>query len=187
MRIFSADNKFSIWRKLWVALAVAQKELGLPVTEEQIAQMKAHIDDIDYEKAAQYEQTFKHDVMAHVYHGEAAPKAKAIVLFGRHKRYVGDNADLIMYRQGLKLVYEKVLLLMERMKDFALQYADLPTLGYTHFQPAQLTTVGKRKLVLYDLVLDTEQIRFYAGFFSSVGRKRYHGYTAGKLYESFGK
>ncbi|NLL51002.1 MAG: adenylosuccinate lyase [Eubacteriaceae bacterium] len=173
LRTFSADNKFSTWRKLWVALAVAQKELGLPVTEEQIAQMKAHIDDIDYEKAAQYERTFKHDVMAHVHtYGEAAPKAKAIIHLGATSAYVGDNADLIMYRQGLKLVYEKVLLLMERMKDFALQYADLPTLGYTHFQPAQLTTVGKRaSLWLYDLVLDTEQIRFTLDSFRLLGVK----------------
>lgn len=173
LQIFSADNKFSTWRKLWIALASAQKELGLPITEEQIAQMQAHADDIDYEKAAAYEKTFKHDVMAHVHtFGEAAPLAKGIIHLGATSAYVGDNADIIIYRQALKLIYSKMLLLMERMKDFALQYADLPTLGYTHFQPAQLTTVGKRAgLWLYDLVLDAEQIRFTLKSFRLLGVK----------------
>ncbi len=173
LQIFSADNKFSTWRKLWVALAVAEKELGLPITEEQIAQMRAHIDDIDYDKAAEYEKKFKHDVMAHVHtYGDAAPKAKAIIHLGATSAYVGDNADMIMYRQGLRLVHDKALVLIERMKDFALKYADVPTLGYTHFQPAQLTTVGKRaSLWLYDLVLDMEQIRFTLEGFRLLGVK----------------
>lgn len=161
-KIFSADNKFSMWRKLWVALAKAEKELGLDITEEQIEQMQENIYNIDYIKASEYEKKFKHDVMAHVHtFGEAAPKAKPIIHLGATSAYVGDNADLIIYHQALELIYKKLLLLIDKMKDFSLEYAAMPTLGFTHFQPAQLTTVGKRaSLWLYDLVLDTEQIKF---------------------------
>jgi adenylosuccinate lyase len=161
-KIFSSDNKFSTWRKLWVALAKAEKELGLDITEEQIVQMRDNIYNIDYEKASEYEKKFKHDVMAHVHaFGDVAPKAKPIIHLGATSAYVGDNADLIIYHQALELIYQKLLLLMDKIKDFSLAYSDLPTLGFTHFQPAQLTTVGKRaSLWLYDLLLDAEQIKF---------------------------
>lgn len=161
-KIFSSDNKFSTWRKLWVALAQAEKELGLDITDEQISQMQDNIYNIDYIKASEYEKKFKHDVMAHVHtFGEVAPKAKPIIHLGATSAYVGDNADLIIYHQALELIYKKLLLLIDKIKDFSLEYASMPTLGFTHFQPAQLTTVGKRaSLWLYDLVLDTEQIKF---------------------------
>jgi adenylosuccinate lyase len=160
--IFSSDNKFSTWRKLWVALAKAEKKLGLEISDEQIAQMQKNIDNIDYETAAEYEKKFKHDVMAHVHtFGEVAPKAKPIIHLGATSAYVGDNADLIIYHEALTLIYQKLLILIDKLKDFSLQYASLPTLGFTHFQPAQLTTVGKRaSLWLYDLVLDIEMLRF---------------------------
>lgn len=162
LKIFSADNKFSTWRKLWIALAKAEKKLGLEITDEQIAQMQDNIYNIDYEKAAEYEKKFKHDVMAHVHtFGEAAPKAKPIIHLGATSAYVGDNADLIIYHEALTLIYQKLLILIDKLKDFSLQYAALPTLGFTHFQPAQLTTVGKRaSLWLYDLILDVEMLQF---------------------------
>ncbi len=162
LEIFSADNKFSTWRKLWIALAKAEKKLGIDITDEQIAQMQENIYNIDYEKAAEYEKKFKHDVMAHVHtFGEAAPKAKPIIHLGATSAFVGDNADLIIYYEALTLIYQKSLILIDKIKDFSLQYAYLPTLGFTHFQPAQLTTVGKRaSLWLYDLVLDVEMLRF---------------------------
>lgn len=161
-QIFSADNKFSMWRKLWVALAKAEKELGLDITDEQISQMQENIYNIDYNKASEYEKKFKHDVMAHVHtFGEAAPKARPIIHLGATSAYVGDNADLIIYHQALELIYKKLLMLIDKMKDFSFEYAAMPTLGFTHFQPAQLTTVGKRaSLWLYDLILDIEQIKF---------------------------
>lgn len=161
-QIFSADNKFSMWRKLWVALAKAEKELGLDITDEQISQMQENIYNIDYNKASEYEKKFKHDVMAHVHtFGEAAPKARPIIHLGATSAYVGDNADLIIYHQALELIYKKLLILIDKMKDFSFEYAAMPTLGFTHFQPAQLTTVGKRaSLWLYDLILDIEQIKF---------------------------
>jgi len=161
-QIFSADNKFSMWRKLWVALAKAEKELGLDITDEQISQMQENIYNIDYNKASEYEKKFKHDVMAHVHtFGEAAPKARPIIHLGATSAYVGDNADLIIYHQALELIYKKLLILIDKMKDFSFEYAATPTLGFTHFQPAQLTTVGKRaSLWLYDLILDIEQIKF---------------------------
>ncbi len=161
-KIFSSDNKFSTWRKLWIALAQAEKELGLDITDEQISQMQDNIYNIDYIKASEYEKKFKHDVMAHVHtFGEVAPKAKPIIHLGATSAYVGDNADLIIYHQALELIYKKLLLLIDKIKNFSLEYASMPTLGFTHFQPAQLTTVGKRaSLWLYDLVLDTEQIKF---------------------------
>lgn len=161
-QIFSADNKFSMWRKLWVALAKAEKELGLDITDGQISQMQENIYNIDYNKASEYEKKFKHDVMAHVHtFGEAAPKARPIIHLGATSAYVGDNADLIIYHQALELIYKKLLMLIDKMKDFSFEYAAMPTLGFTHFQPAQLTTVGKRaSLWLYDLILDIEQIKF---------------------------
>lgn len=143
--IFSSDVKFSTWRRLWVALAEAEKELGLPVTDEQIAEMKEHITDINYEEAKRREKEVRHDVMAHVYaYGLLCPKARPIIHLGATSAYVGDNTDIIVMRDGLKLVKEKLVGLLYRLSRFALEYKDMPTLGFTHFQAAQLTTVGKR-------------------------------------------
>ncbi len=158
--IFSADNKFTTWRRLWVALAEAERDLGLNITDEQLEQMRTNVTNIDYDQAKTYEKKFKHDVMAHVHaFGDVAPKAKGIIHLGATSAYVGDNADVIIFRQALKLVYQKTLKLIDKMSRFALEYADLPTLGFTHFQPAQLTTVGKRAaLWLQDLLLDIEDM-----------------------------
>ena len=160
--IFSADTKFSTWRKLWVALAESEKELGLPITDEQIEEMKAQINNIDYEKAAAYESEFRHDVMAHVHtFGDAAPKAAGIIHLGATSCYVGDNTDIILMRSALEQVKNLLLNAIEAARDFALEYKDLPTLAYTHFQAAQPTTVGKRAcLWINDLLYDLKQLDF---------------------------
>lgn len=143
--IFSSDKKFSTWRRLWVALAEAEKELGLPVSEEQIAEMKTHLYDINYEEARKREKEVRHDVMAHVYaFGLQCPKARPIIHLGATSAYVGDNTDIIIMKEGLQLLSQKLLGLLYRLSRFALEYKDMPTLGFTHFQAAQLTTVGKR-------------------------------------------
>ncbi len=159
-RIFSADNKFSTWRKLWVALAEAEQELGLPITDEQIEELKSKIYDIDYELAAKEEKILRHDVMAHVHtYGEQCPKAKGIIHLGATSAYVGDNTDIITYTEGLVHIRKCLLNLIDRLTAFALEYKDLPTLGFTHFQPAQLTTVGKRaSLWIQDLMIDLEDL-----------------------------
>lgn len=158
--LFSPDKKFTTWRKLWVALAEAQKELGLPITDEQIEELKAHINDINYEEANQKEKEVRHDVMAHVYaYGLQCPKAKGIIHLGATSCYVGDNTDIIIMTEGLKLIKNKLVYLIGILAKFADKYKSLPTLAFTHFQPAQPTTVGKRAcLWLYDLVLDLEQL-----------------------------
>ena len=143
--LFSADKKFSTWRKLWVALARAEMELGLPVTQEQVDELEAHIYDIDYEKAAQWEKKLRHDVMAHVHtYGELCPKAMPIIHLGATSCYVGDNTDVILMREGLILVRNKLVQVLDALAKFAREYKALPTLGFTHFQAAQLVTVGKR-------------------------------------------
>ena len=153
--LFSDDVKFSTWRKLWIALAEAEKELGLNITDEQIAQMKEHIHDIDYESAAAHEREVRHDVMAHVHtFGEAAPLAKPIIHLGATSCYVGDNTDVIRMRDGLLLIRKLLISAIAALADFAEKHKDLPTLAYTHFQAAQPTTVGKRAtLWLNDLML----------------------------------
>ena len=160
--LFSADKKFSTWRRLWVALARAEMELGLPVTQEQVDELEAHITDIDYEKAAQWERKLRHDVMAHVHtYGELCPKAMPIIHLGATSCYVTDNADLILYRDGLRYLRQQLLPVMANLADFAQQYRALPTLGYTHYQPAQLVTVGKRAaLWLQDLESDLSELDF---------------------------
>ncbi len=160
LHIFSPINKFSNWRKLWIALAECEKELGLNITDEQINEMKEHIYDIDFKRAAQIEKEVRHDVMAHVHaFGEQCPSAMPIIHLGATSAYVGDNTDLIMMREGLLLIKEKMAILIDKLAIFADEYKALPTLGYTHFQPAQLTTVGKRAtLWLMDLVMDYEDI-----------------------------
>ena len=160
--IFSDDMKFSTWRKLWVALAECEKELGLNITDEQIEELKAHIYDINYEEATKREKEVRHDVMSHVYaYGLQCPKAKGIIHLGATSCYVGDNTDVIIMRDGLLLLKKKLVNVIKLLSDFALKYKDMPTLGFTHFQPAQLTTVGKRAtLWIQDLVMDVENLDF---------------------------
>lgn len=159
---FSPDKKFSTWRKLWVALAEAEKELGLNITDEQIEEMKANIYNIDYELAAKKEAEFRHDVMAHVHtFGTQAPKAMPIIHLGATSAYVGDNTDLIQIKDGLDIIKTKLINVISEMSKFAMANKDLPTLGFTHFQAAQLTTVGKRAtLWLQSLLLDLEELEF---------------------------
>ncbi|AZA99094.1 adenylosuccinate lyase [Chryseobacterium joostei] len=160
---FSHNNKFRTWRKLWIALAEIEKDLGLEITDEQIAELKANAENIDFDKAAEYEKKFRHDVMAHVHtYGDVAPSAKGIIHLGATSAFVGDNTDLIQIRDGLLILKKKLVNVMKNLADFAIQYKDLPTLGFTHFQPAQLTTVGKRAtLWLQSLVLDIEELDFF--------------------------
>jgi adenylosuccinate lyase len=158
--LFGADTKFRMWRRIWLELAKAQKKLGLKITQTQIKQMADHLDDIDYKKAAEFEKKFRHDVMAHVHtFGLAAPKAAPIIHLGATSCTIGDNADLIILRQGLRIIAGKVACLIDRLGKFAKHYKSLPTLGFTHFQPAQLTTVGKRAtLWAYDFVMDLQEL-----------------------------
>ena len=159
---FSPDKKFSTWRKLWLALAESEKELGLKITDEQIEQMRENIYNIDYELAAKKESEFRHDVMAHVHtFGTQAPKAMPIIHLGATSAYVGDNTDLIQIKDGLEIIKTKLVNVIAEMSKFAMTYKDLPTLGFTHFQAAQLTTVGKRAtLWLQSLLLDLEELEF---------------------------
>ncbi|MBQ3847414.1 MAG: adenylosuccinate lyase [Clostridia bacterium] len=158
--IFSEQKKFSTWRRLWVALAESEKELGLPITDKQIAQMKEKVDDINFEVAEAREKIVRHDVMSHVYaFGEQCPDAKPIIHLGATSCYVGDNTDLIVMYEALETVKKKLVNVINALCDFAMKYKDMPMLGYTHFQPAQLTTVGKRAtLWLQDLVIDYEDL-----------------------------
>lgn len=160
---FSPNNKFKTWRKLWIALAEIEKDLGLDISEEQIAQLKEQAENIDFAKAAEYEKKFRHDVMAHVHtYGDVAPLAKGIIHLGATSAFVGDNTDLIQIRDGLMIIRKQLINVMKKLSDFALKYKDLPTLGFTHFQPAQLTTVGKRAtLWLQSFILDFEELEFF--------------------------
>ena len=183
---FSHNNKFRTWRKLWIALAEIQKDLGLDITEAQINELKEAQDLIDFDLAAKYEKKFRHDVMAHVHtYGDAAPGAKGIIHLGATSAFVGDNTDLIQIRDGLLILRKKLVNVMESLKDFALEYKDLPTLGFTHFQPAQLTTVGKRAtLWLQSLVLDLEEMEFFLDTLRFRGVKGTTG-TAASFLELF--
>lgn len=160
--IFSDEKKFKTWRKLWVALAEGERELGLNITEEQIKELKENIDNIDYELAAAREKEVRHDVMSHVYaYGLSAPSAKGIIHLGATSCYVGDNTDLIVMRDALILVRKKLINILDQLSKFAMKYKDLPTLGFTHLQPAQLTTVGKRAtLWMQELLMDLENLDF---------------------------
>ncbi len=162
LHLFSPDMRIQTWRRLWVALARAEHELGLPITAEQVAELEAHIEDIDYECAAAREKEVRHDVMAHVYtYGKAAPSAAGIIHLGATSCYVTDNADLILYRDGLKYLRGELLSAMANLAQFADTYKALPTLGYTHYQPAQPVTVGKRAaLWLQDFLSDLEELDF---------------------------
>ena len=160
--IFSNDRKFTTWRKLWIALAESEQELGLPISDEQIQEMKSQIYNIDYEKAKQYESELRHDVMAHVHtFGDACPKAAGIIHLGATSCYVGDNTDIILMKSALIQIKNLLLNAVEALSEFAMEYKGLPTLAYTHFQAAQPTTVGKRAcLWLNDLLFDIEQLDF---------------------------
>ncbi len=158
--LFSPQFRYSTWRRLWVALAQAERELGLEITEEQLEEMAAHVDDIDFEMAAAYEKELRHDVMAHVYtYGMCCPKAMPIIHLGATSCYVGDNTDIIIMAEALKLVRNSLLRVLRILADFAERHKGLPTLAFTHFQPAQPTTVGKRAtLWIHDLMLDLEEL-----------------------------
>ncbi len=159
--IFSPQYKFSTWRKLWIALAECEKELGLPITDEQISEMKSHVEDIDFQMARDFEKQTRHDVMAHVHtFGTICPKAKPIIHLGATSAFVGDNTDLIQLRDASRILLARLAQLISKLKSFALTHAEQATLGFTHFQPAQLTTVGKRAcLWLYDLLMDFEALQ----------------------------
>jgi adenylosuccinate lyase len=161
-RIFSPAFKFGTWRRLWLALAEAEREMGLPIPDEAIAQLRGHLDDVDTDRAAVLERELRHDVMAHVHHlGEQAPAARGIIHLGATSAYVGDNTDLIQHREALALVQSRIVATVAALAAFAREYRDLPTLGFTHFQPAQPTTVGKRAtLWIQDLLLDLEEVEF---------------------------
>ena len=162
LHLFSQDVRYQTWRKLWVSLAKAEHNLGLNITEEQIQELEAHITDIDYAVAAQREKLVRHDVMAHVYaYGQVAPSAAGIIHLGATSCYVTDNADIVIYRDGLKYLRTELLKVLANLREFAHAYKDMPTLGYTHYQPAQLVTVGKRAtLWMQDLLSDVEELDF---------------------------
>ncbi len=161
-RIFSDETKFKLWRELWIALAKTEKELGINITDEQIRQLEEYRENINYDVAKAREKVVRHDVMSHVFaYGEQCPDAKGIIHLGATSCFVGDNAEIIMIHKALLLVREKLLKVISKLKAFALLYKDMPTLGFTHFQAAQLTTVGKRAtLWIYDLIMDLEQLDF---------------------------
>lgn len=171
--IFSPDFKFRTWRKLWIALAESEQELGLPITDEQIAELKAHADDINYDVAEAREREVRHDVMSHVYaYGVQCPKAKGIIHLGATSCYVGDNTDVIIMTEGLKLIRKKMVNLLDRLAKFADEYKNMPCLAFTHFQPAQPTTVGKRaSLWLMDLLMDFSALEFQLSQMRLLGSK----------------
>ena len=171
--IWSADAKYSTWRKLWVALAETEKELGINITDEQIEEMKAHINDIDYDIVAKREKECRHDVMAHVYEfGTKCPNAKGIIHLGATSCFVTDNTDVILMNKALEIIKEKLVLVISNLRKFALENKDVTCLGYTHFQPAQLTTVGKRAtLWIQDLLEDLEELEFVQSHMKLLGCK----------------
>ena len=163
--LWSPQKKFSTWRRCWVALAEAEQELGLPITDEQLDEMRAHVDDIDFEAARKFEEELRHDVMAHIHaYGAVAPRAKPIIHLGATSCYVGDNTDLILIREGLELLLGKAVNVLSRLAEFARKWRDLPTLGYTHYQPAQVVTLGKRAcLWAQDILMDIEALEQVLG------------------------
>lgn len=181
--IFSPDKKFRTWRKLWIALAETEKELGLPITQEQIDELKAHAEDINYDVAKAREKEVRHDVMSHVYaYGVQCPKAKGIIHLGATSCFVGDNTDIIVMTEALKLVKKKLVNVLAELKSFAEKYKDLPTLAFTHFQPAQPTTVGKRAtLWMQEFCLDLEDVDYVLGGMKLLGSKGTTGTQASFL------
>ena len=181
--IFSQDKKFTTWRRLWIALAESEKELGLNITDEQIAELKAHQDDINYDVAVAREKEVRHDVMSHVYaYGVQCPKAKGIIHLGATSCYVGDNTDIIVMTEALKLVRKKLVNVIAELSKFADKYKDQPTLAFTHFQPAQPTTVGKRAtLWTQEFLLDLEDLEFVLSTMKLLGSKGTTGTQASFL------
>lgn len=181
--LWSGQRKFSTWRRLWVALAEAERELGLPIGEGQIAELKAHVDAIDFDAARAHEKRLRHDVMAHVHtYGDVAPGARAIIHLGATSCYVTDNTDLILLRDGLTMVRDGLVGAIDALGTFAAKYADLPCLGYTHYQPAQLVTVGKRAtLWAYELILDLQDVEFRLANLGFLGVKGTTGTQASFL------
>ena len=181
--IFSPDKKFRTWRKLWIALAESEKELGLPITQEQIDELKAHADDINYEVAQEREKIVRHDVMSHVYaYGVQCPNAKGIIHLGATSCYVGDNTDIIIMTEGLNLIRNKLITVIRNLSKFADEYKALPTLAFTHFQPAQPTTVGKRAtLWLQELLMDLEDVEYQLSKAKLLGSKGTTGTQASFL------
>lgn len=181
--IFSPDNKFRTWRKLWIALAEAEMELGLPITQEQIDELKAHADDINYDVAQEKEKEVRHDVMSHVHaYGVQCPNAKGIIHLGATSCYVGDNTDIIIMTEGLKLIRNKLITVIRNLSKFADDYKALPTLAFTHFQPAQPTTVGKRAtLWLQELLMDLEDVEYQLSKAKLLGSKGTTGTQASFL------
>ena len=187
LRLFSMDKRIHTWRRLWVSLARAEMELGLPITAQQVAELEAHTEDIDYECAARREKEVRHDVMAHVYaYGQAAPSAAGIIHLGATSCYVTDNADLVIYRDGLKYLRGELLKVVANLSEFADKYKTMPTLGYTHYQPAQLVTVGKRAtLWMQDFLSDLEELDFVIGTMKFLGCRGTTG-TEASFLELFG-
>ena len=187
--IFSEDMKFSTWRRLWIALAETEMELGLSqdgkpvITQDMIDEMKEHITDINYDVARAREKEVRHDVMSHVYaYGQLCPKAAGIIHLGATSCYVGDNTDMIIMREGLRLIRKKLLGVIANLADFADKYKDLPTLAFTHFQPAQPTTVGKRaSLWINEFMMDLEDLEYLQGTLKLLGSKGTTGTQASFL------
>jgi adenylosuccinate lyase len=181
--LFSPDKKFKTWRKLWIALAEAEKELGLPITQEQIDEMKQFADTINYDVAEAREKVVRHDVMSHVYaFGEQCPSARPIIHLGATSCYVGDNTDIIIMTEALQLIQKKLVQVIRTLSNFALEYKALPTLGFTHFQPAQPTTVGKRAtLWIQDLLMDLEDVEYQLSKAKLLGQKGTTGTQASFL------
>ena len=187
LKLFSADTRYQTWRKLWVSLARAEHALGLPVTQPQVDELEKHITDIDYETVAEREKQVRHDVMAHIYaYGKAAHSAAGIIHLGATSCYVTDNADIIIYRDALRYIRKQLIAVIKSLADFALEYKDLPTLGYTHYQPAQLVTVGKRaSLWLQDFASDLEELDFTLSRLKMLGCRGTTG-TEASFMELFG-
>ncbi len=181
--LFSPDMKFRTWRRLWIALAEAEHELGLPVTAEQVEELKAHAEDINYEEAQAREKIVRHDVMSHVYaYGLQCPKAAGIIHLGATSCYVGDNTDIIIMTEALRLIRDKLVAVLRVLADFAEEYAELPTLAFTHFQPAQPTTVGKRAaLWMQELLMDLEDVEYQLSKAKLLGSKGTTGTQASFL------
>lgn len=181
--LFSPDKKFMTWHKLWVALARGEMELGLPITKEQVAELEAHMNEVDYEAAERWEKKLRHDVMAHIHaYGEQCPKAMPIIHLGATSCYVGDNTDIILMREGLYLLRDKLVKVLSYLGGFADKYKTLPALGFTHFQPAQLVTVGKRAtLWMNDLIMDLEEIEHRIEHLALLGSKGTTGTQASFL------
>ncbi len=183
LELFSNNTRYGTWRKLWVALAETERELGLPITQEQVDELRAHVDDIDYECVAAKEKEIRHDVMAHVYaYGVKCPKAKGIIHLGATSCYVTDNADVLILKQGLEIIRLKIVKVLENLSAFASKYRALPTLGYTHLQPAQPVTVGKRAtLWMQDLLMDYSDLCYMQGQLRLLGSRGTTGTQASFL------